>query len=315
MGPARLRGSACAADMDAPGTPPPPACLLYGRTRHPMQLCNAMKLTSNSIDSLVIPHCLNLAPTRVLACPMRSHSSQWVDRRQALENGLAAAPSPPPSSWGPLAWSSHNQNPTLATVNFPHFRGAGAGPLQTLSACPSARRRSGQAANNVCARSGLRRMCAMRRTHPAFSPLIPVLWPRVCICHRDTAARGGRARWFVHRRPARRGCLSRPRHGLQLATVTDRPGGAPVRAARPHGSDWGEHVQPATMNRISSFVQLAQAAKGEADLPAGADPYEDFDFSPYLSAEQTEEDLRKTWRVFTKVKVCWLLLAGACLTW
>ncbi|GAB0489537.1 hypothetical protein MMPV_000757 [Pyropia vietnamensis] len=56
------------------------------------------------------------------------------------------------------------------------------------------------------------------------------------------------------------------------------------------------------MNRISSFVQLAQAAKGEADLPAGADPYEDFDFSPYLSAEQTEEDLRKTWRVFTKVK-------------
>jgi len=57
------------------------------------------------------------------------------------------------------------------------------------------------------------------------------------------------------------------------------------------------------MNRVSSFLQLAEAAKGNADLPAGADPYEDFDFSPYLSAEQTEEDLRKTWRVFTKVKV------------
>lgn len=57
------------------------------------------------------------------------------------------------------------------------------------------------------------------------------------------------------------------------------------------------------MNRVSSFLQLAEAAKGNADLPAGADPYEDFDFSPYLSSEQTEEDLRKTWRVFTKVKV------------
>jgi glycosyltransferase involved in cell wall biosynthesis len=38
------------------------------------------------------------------------------------------------------------------------------------------------------------------------------------------------------------------------------------------------------------------------DLPAGVLPYEDFDFAPYLQEVKTEEDLRKTWRVFTKMK-------------
>jgi len=76
-----------------------------------------------------------------------------------------------------------------------------------------------------------------------------------------------------------------------------------VKGQRYHELSGRTHAWAPTMNRVSSFLQLAEAAKGNADLPAGADPYEDFDFSPYLSAEQTEEDLRKTWRVFTKVKV------------
>ena len=38
------------------------------------------------------------------------------------------------------------------------------------------------------------------------------------------------------------------------------------------------------------------------ELPAGADPYEDFDFMPYFEELKSEDDLRKTWRVFTKVK-------------
>eukprot|EP00186_Timspurckia_oligopyrenoides_P002555 CAMPEP_0182446788 /NCGR_PEP_ID=MMETSP1172-20130603/6004_1 /TAXON_ID=708627 /ORGANISM="Timspurckia oligopyrenoides, Strain CCMP3278" /LENGTH=592 /DNA_ID=CAMNT_0024642871 /DNA_START=96 /DNA_END=1874 /DNA_ORIENTATION=+ len=38
------------------------------------------------------------------------------------------------------------------------------------------------------------------------------------------------------------------------------------------------------------------------ELPAGADPYEDFDFQPYFEEAKSEEELRKTWRVFTKVK-------------
>ncbi|GJD06495.1 D-inositol 3-phosphate glycosyltransferase [Galdieria sulphuraria] len=38
------------------------------------------------------------------------------------------------------------------------------------------------------------------------------------------------------------------------------------------------------------------------DLPAGADPYEEFDFVPYFQEVKSEEELRNTWRVFTKVK-------------
>lgn len=38
------------------------------------------------------------------------------------------------------------------------------------------------------------------------------------------------------------------------------------------------------------------------ELPAGAVPYEEYDFEPYFEEQQNEEELRKTWRVFTKVK-------------
>lgn len=41
---------------------------------------------------------------------------------------------------------------------------------------------------------------------------------------------------------------------------------------------------------------------GLESLPAGADPYEDFDFQPYFEEVKSEDELRKTWRVFTKVK-------------
>mmetsp|Transcript_4434 Transcript_4434/g.8098 ORF Transcript_4434/g.8098 Transcript_4434/m.8098 type:complete len:650 (-) Transcript_4434:224-2173(-) len=37
------------------------------------------------------------------------------------------------------------------------------------------------------------------------------------------------------------------------------------------------------------------------DLP-GLNPYEDFDFEPYFQEVKSEDELRKTWRVFTKVK-------------
>lgn len=52
------------------------------------------------------------------------------------------------------------------------------------------------------------------------------------------------------------------------------------------------------MKRVGSIRDVLDVA---FELPAGADPYEQFDFQ-YAAEEQSEEELRKTWRVFTKVK-------------
>jgi len=52
------------------------------------------------------------------------------------------------------------------------------------------------------------------------------------------------------------------------------------------------------MHRVTSFRDVIDVA---FELPAGADPYEQTDFQ-YFSDEQSEEELRKTWSVFTKVK-------------
>ncbi|KAK4533697.1 hypothetical protein CCYA_CCYA18G4579 [Cyanidiococcus yangmingshanensis] len=47
---------------------------------------------------------------------------------------------------------------------------------------------------------------------------------------------------------------------------------------------------------------VSPSSSSTEDLPAGVLPYEDFDFAPYLQEVKTEDDLRKTWRVFTKMK-------------
>lgn len=52
------------------------------------------------------------------------------------------------------------------------------------------------------------------------------------------------------------------------------------------------------LSRIGSMKDVLDIA---FELPAGADPYEPFDFA-YNAEEESEEELRKTWRVFTKVK-------------
>eukprot|EP00871_Galdieria_phlegrea_P001733 jgi/Galph1/2560/GphlegSOOS_G1194.1 len=51
---------------------------------------------------------------------------------------------------------------------------------------------------------------------------------------------------------------------------------------------------------MSTLLNVAIPHKEE--LPAGADPYEEFDFVPYFQELKSEEELRNTWRVFTKVK-------------
>lgn len=56
--------------------------------------------------------------------------------------------------------------------------------------------------------------------------------------------------------------------------------------------------KPLGLKKVASALLLDP----KQDLPAGAAPYEDFDFEPYFHEEQDEEELRKTWRVFTKVK-------------
>ncbi|PXF47723.1 D-inositol 3-phosphate glycosyltransferase [Gracilariopsis chorda] len=53
------------------------------------------------------------------------------------------------------------------------------------------------------------------------------------------------------------------------------------------------------MKRVGSIKEVVDIA---LELPAGAVPYEEFDFEPYFEEAQNEEELRKTWRVFTKVK-------------
>lgn len=53
------------------------------------------------------------------------------------------------------------------------------------------------------------------------------------------------------------------------------------------------------MRRVGSIKEAIDVA---FELPAGAVPYEEFDFAPYFDEAQNEEELRKTWRVFTKVK-------------
>lgn len=53
------------------------------------------------------------------------------------------------------------------------------------------------------------------------------------------------------------------------------------------------------MKRITSIKEIADIM---IELPAGADPYEEYDFEPYFEDRKSEEDLRKTWRVFTRVK-------------
>eukprot|EP00178_Gracilaria_changii_P005467 TRINITY_DN18_c0_g2_i1.p1 TRINITY_DN18_c0_g2~~TRINITY_DN18_c0_g2_i1.p1 ORF type:complete len:597 (-),score=101.26 TRINITY_DN18_c0_g2_i1:3460-5250(-) len=53
------------------------------------------------------------------------------------------------------------------------------------------------------------------------------------------------------------------------------------------------------MKRTGSIKEIVDIA---LELPAGAVPYEEFDFEPYFEEAQNEEELRKTWRVFTKVK-------------
>lgn len=52
------------------------------------------------------------------------------------------------------------------------------------------------------------------------------------------------------------------------------------------------------MKRVNS---IRDALDVMLELPAGVDPYEQFDFQ-YAAEEQSEDELRKTWRVFTKVK-------------
>lgn len=53
------------------------------------------------------------------------------------------------------------------------------------------------------------------------------------------------------------------------------------------------------MKRVGSIKEAIDVA---FELPAGAVPYEEFDFEPYFDESKNEDDLRKTWRVFTKVK-------------
>ena len=53
------------------------------------------------------------------------------------------------------------------------------------------------------------------------------------------------------------------------------------------------------MRRVGSFKDIVDVA---FELPAGVDPYEQFDFGTCFEEAENEEDLRKTWRVFTKVK-------------
>lgn len=53
------------------------------------------------------------------------------------------------------------------------------------------------------------------------------------------------------------------------------------------------------MKRVGSIKEAIDVA---FELPAGAVPYEEFDFEPYFDESKNEEELRKTWRVFTKVK-------------
>lgn len=53
------------------------------------------------------------------------------------------------------------------------------------------------------------------------------------------------------------------------------------------------------MKRVGSIKEAIDIA---LELPAGAAPYEEFDFEPYFEDARKEEELRKTWRVFTKVK-------------
>jgi glycosyltransferase involved in cell wall biosynthesis len=53
------------------------------------------------------------------------------------------------------------------------------------------------------------------------------------------------------------------------------------------------------MQRIMSVRDIADIV---LELPAGAEPYEQFDFEPYFEESRSEEELRNTWRVFTKVK-------------
>lgn len=53
------------------------------------------------------------------------------------------------------------------------------------------------------------------------------------------------------------------------------------------------------MKRVGSIKEAIDVA---FELPAGAVPYEEFDFAPYFDESKNEEELRKSWRVFTKVK-------------
>lgn len=53
------------------------------------------------------------------------------------------------------------------------------------------------------------------------------------------------------------------------------------------------------MKRVGSIKEAIDVA---FELPAGAIPYEEFDFAPYFDESKNEEELRKSWRVFTKVK-------------
>lgn len=53
------------------------------------------------------------------------------------------------------------------------------------------------------------------------------------------------------------------------------------------------------MKRIGSVREVDDV---KLELPAGAAPYEEFDFQPYVEEARSEEELRRTWRVFTKVK-------------
>ncbi|KAA8495531.1 Capsular polysaccharide biosynthesis glycosyltransferase CapM [Porphyridium purpureum] len=47
---------------------------------------------------------------------------------------------------------------------------------------------------------------------------------------------------------------------------------------------------------------VSELMSRDLDLPAGVDPYEEFDFQPYFQEVKSEDELRRTWRVFTKVK-------------
>lgn len=53
------------------------------------------------------------------------------------------------------------------------------------------------------------------------------------------------------------------------------------------------------MRRVVSIKDVTDIM---IELPAGIDPYEEFDFQPYFEESKSEEELRQTWRVFTKVK-------------